>query len=632
MTKKIKNILITSLFLLCSFSFILLFSFNNYSAKADTKTLGALSNDDFAFSSESSIVYFEEGLNNDENYQLKFNFELKNSKHLNVRNFINYYKDWWKTEYTQSFCYVFTLYANASDNSINTKPGTDISCFPIGSYLFEYDVFENRIDEHIFYTPYNLSQNVSFYIIGSNSRIISSSFTDDYTSGEAKLLSTDKGTSFTGLPFNDFNKLNFYVKNSDPYTNYFIDFTASYYTLQGDPNWGVFYRDTRYYSYTEGQSRISSKLSSISSILKTKEESGEIETFDEPEKSYALKLLKYYDRTVEVYYLSQIGNSPFAERKKVSFTYTTNSDDLSRDIITLNFQKQGLSIDQLSFLGAYVETFIKGDSANEYILTYYPSIWLRSATESGHYADFFYDCNQSYFDMYFRLVEDGIISRGLYDYLFNSILRKYPELSNSKIYSTSELYGFYGFFATPRDYSLDEVFVDAFDIDKTQQGFLECFSYESEISKQSYQLLLDKYEYSFLETLWAKSISLFDKGSANCSVYISIFDNSNDAFLGEGGQTDKDNPGGAIHNNVTVPFFGAMANGFEAFLSLFSNVASLKSFYMVIIVIALVLLIIWLLVKVFSGFTLNIKNSSQEPKKKRKNYTKFKGKKYKKKK
>lgn len=631
MTKKIKNILIISLFLLCSFSFVLLFSFNNYSAKADTKTLGELSNNDFAFSSESSIIYFEESASTDENYQLKFNFELKNSNHINVRNFIRYYKSWWKEEFTQSFTYNFTLYFNTSENSSDTKPGTDVSCFPVGKYTIQYDVFEDRIDEYIFYTSYNLYSPVSFYIVGANSRIIDSTFYNEYLQGEKKLISLDKGTNFTGLPFNSFNKLAFFIKNSDPYTNYFIDFSASYYTLQGDPNWGMFYGDTRYYSYTEGQSRISTKLSSISSILKIKEASNEIDNFNEPEKSFALKLLKYYDRTVDVYYLSQIGDSPFGERKKATFTYTTNSNTMSLDVITMNLHKQGIALEQLSFLGAHVKSFIDGDSSDEYILTYYPSVWLRSATESGHYADYFYDCNQSYFDMYFRLVEDEIISRGLYDYLFNSILRKYPDLSNSKIYATSDLYGFYGFFATPRDYSLDEVFVDAFDIDKTQQGFLECFSYESEISKQSYQLLLDKYEYSFLETLWAKSISLFDKGSANCSIYISIFDNSNDAFLGEGGQTDKDNPGGAIHNKVTVPFFGAMANGFEAFFSLFSNVGALKSFYMVVIVIALVILIVWVLTKIFNGFNLNIK-TTEASKKKKKKFKNFKSKKYKNKK
>ena len=54
MTTKLRNKLICILFLL--FSFVLFFSTNNYFAKADTKTLGALSNDDFAFSSESSFL------------------------------------------------------------------------------------------------------------------------------------------------------------------------------------------------------------------------------------------------------------------------------------------------------------------------------------------------------------------------------------------------------------------------------------------------------------------------------------------------------------------------------------------------------------------------------------------------
>ena len=628
MTSKLRNKLICILFLL--FSFVLFFSTNNYFAKADTVTLGSLQNADFNWSNDISLEYSENTEYSKESFDIKFDFFLKNSKHSNIRNFITYYKNWWGTTLVQTFNYNFTLYAATDESSSDTLSGQTINAFPIGSYTIEFDVIDDIIDKYVFFTSYNSSFNTNFYL-RFPSETISASTHDKYTSGESTLLFSDFENDEVGLSFYSDNHFSLIVTDPSPNISYFVNFSAQYWTITDKG--GMFREATREVTYSEGQSFISTSPHSVISYLTDCNNNGVLEFNDENANAYALSLLNYHYRTVDFHYLSQIGETPFAYRKKVTFTYPTFDDSIDMDLILYHLELQDIKYGDMTFLDAKVHNYDELPVSNSYCANYYPSVWLRSSTESGHYADYFIDCNKSYYDFYYPLVRDNIISQGLYDYLFNQFVLKYPELTYSEFYSPSEIYGFWGYFVTPRDYSLDEAFVSAFGIKTEKQGYFDFFSFDSEFNKTSYEKLLgEDYKYSFLETLWATSLDKLNTGAVNCKVYISIFNNSGEAFVGEGGQTDKDNPGGAIHNNVTIPFFGAMANGFEAFLSLFSNVASLKSFYMVIIVIALVLLIIWLLVKVFSGFTLNIKNISKEPKKKRKNYTKFKGKKYKKKK
>ena len=261
--------------------------------------------------------------------------------------------------------------------------------------------------------------------------------------------------------------------------------------------------------------------------------------------------------TVKIKYLTEIPDTPFA-----THVFTNVEVPVLRGEVNKADVENYLGFDFDECLGCCPMHFeLKEndvDYGTYYSLYYYKDTWLRAINADGHYTDIFIGINRSYMDVFYPYVNSGAIDQGAYEVVFTQqVLRKYPELSE---YYPYNVYGHFTLVTVPHGNLLNESLRSLFNIDTSVLGVINCYSWEDNLSYESYVSLRDEFNYAWLATAWGE-LSDFVSGRTHLATYYMIYSEpfTDQAIIGEGGQTDIDNPSSVLHNEVVSPvvdFFG----------------------------------------------------------------------------
>lgn len=339
--------------------------------------------------------------------------------------------------------------------------------------------------------------------------------------------------------------LNFLVNSS--YTNYFMEFSYYYYYPIAGRAWGT--KD----EVIKGT--IKSPDVSVASLLKEMDDEGVLQNFcvDEKTYNYAMGIITSgAKKEVKISYLEPIPNSDFAKKVTKTVNVPVYKGSLALDDIYAY-----LNVKSLDVLDSQLYEFVKNENDTVYNAYYLPNIWLRPMTTDGKYNDYFLDINLSYEETYGPFVDAGIISQELYEYIFGKMIEDNPGAKGCKY---DEIYGYFGFVAIPTTYSLNTLWVKMFDVKTSKHGILCNFSYEYNLSFDNYTKLLNEYKYGWLAKAW-NGVTGFVSGSVYPATFYMFYSKpgTENAYIGEGGQKDPENPSGAMVGGIK----DGIKNGFS---------------------------------------------------------------------
>ena len=137
-----------------------------------------------------------------------------------------------------------------------------------------------------------------------------------------------------------------------------------------------------------------------------------------------------------------------------------------------------------------------------------------------------------------------------------------------------------------------------FDIDTSKIGVISTFMFDLTLSGDAYQKLLTDYQYGWLNKTWATVSNSFSESTANARIYLVYSEpGTEDAIIGEGGQTDAEKPGSVFENEVVEPF-GAFVSEFGS--SLLDSLMSFSSFGKIALGLVLLVVLVFVFVKLFN--------------------------------
>jgi len=238
--------------------------------------------------------------------------------------------------------------------------------------------------------------------------------------------------------------------------------------------------------------------------------------------------------TVDVSYLKQIGNAPFAEKITTSATIKYNG---TPNTIPTDDVEAALGIDTSCLLST--PKYYERQDNGSYMAVYPNSVWLEARTVDGNRKDFFLDLNLSYKKYFHKMVDDGVFSEDLYEYIFfTQMYNAYPELKNNR-YQPENVYGYFGYVVIPTTYTWNEAFKRIFDTQTQFAGLVKAFDYPSNLSLYAYETLLDEYNYSWLEQVW-NGIAGFVEEWPACHYLLYADCTTNEAGVFDNGDKDSD--------------------------------------------------------------------------------------------
>lgn len=274
-------------------------------------------------------------------------------------------------------------------------------------------------------------------------------------------------------------------------------------------------------------------------------------------------------RDVIVEYLVRIEDTPFAIKKQSKINVPVLDGKVKSSDVAI-----ALGLKNMGVMQSYCGDFIYNTEKGIYETTYQKSIWLSAKSVDGNSANYFLDCNLSYYDYYHQFVEDEIFSNDLYEYIFNKMQLDYPQISS---YKPNEIYGYFGFVSIPNTYSINALWEEMFGSNKTFSGVLYKYCYTENLKLSSYNKLLEEYQYNWLEIAWNDCGGLFSGGSWSADNYLFYADvETNEAFIAENGADDIYDDDGLVKNDVEDFFESANFEKIILILGIFALISVLN--------------------------------------------------------
>ena len=222
-------------------------------------------------------------------------------------------------------------------------------------------------------------------------------------------------------------------------------------------------------------------------------------------------------------------------------------------------------------LNAYAKE-VKHDPLTEtYRVIYNESMWVRGMTADGHEMNNFLSINYTFKEFYMSFVNNGIIDQQMYNWYWNDV--KYGNKALTQ-YDDSEVYGLWGYLMIPDTYTINSFWSEAFS-KRNFSGSLTWYTYQSSLSKNEYNTLMEKYNYSWISYAWASIFAGVDDTigyQANSYIFYVNNDNSTTEFIAENGADDFNDTNGALINSAEdlvedlSEFFGGLFNNFGMYI------------------------------------------------------------------
>lgn len=295
---------------------------------------------------------------------------------------------------------------------------------------------------------------------------------------------------------------------------------------------------------------VQSPAASPASVLKDYRTSGILnEKFNNKQIERANEILDGVTyKTVTVQRLVEIPGTPFATTKRDVVRVPVRSDGLFYETVCAALGEKSLAV-----LESYPKSMLKLTEDGTYKVDYNAAAWFQATNADGKKLNMFLDINSSYFDYYntqtINTATDGknnaIMSPGMLEFFLNEIKKKYPVLEG---YGNQNLYGYWGFFAIPGTYTLDDAFKALFGVATQYEGVASYFRYDCQITSAAYNRLLSDYDYNWLAKAWNGAGSLVDGFDA--TYYMIYMDKSGRGAVSDNGSTDPDNTGGLTVNKA----------------------------------------------------------------------------------
>ena len=485
-------------------------------------------------------------------YGLRFDLQLTDLSHLNLEDgYLNQKGDsisatpqhiWHAADFSMFHKYTFTMHrvvgsgksvALAEKTLLFFYYGNDFVCAVLERDLSHYqEVVEVKHPE-----KETNSNTPSEWLNLSSVR--NSEVRDMLSSGKYVVSAVYRDPS--GLPFSDVKQsdgnvakmYSVYVFPNSPYSEYFVELKHEYfYAYSATMAWYLFTRDV---SISDSVCR------SVCGVWQKMDDAGALEDSFSQETidTYITPVFASMNKqTVTVTYLEDIEGTPFAHKA----TKTVNVPVISGSINVADVYNE-LGVDLLPVADTSVYRFEKVGDTLVFDAVYLKNVWLRSITVDGKYYDYFLDINLSYEDYYKPFVESEILSAGAYETIFSQMIGKYPKLSG---YEFDEVYGYFGFVFTPQNLSYNSLFKEVFDVETSQSGMTEQYSYDCILSQDAYNKLLNDYQYSWHQIIFSHASNIVT-GSVNATAYMFYsVPGTKLAHIGEGGQSGSSDTDGII--------------------------------------------------------------------------------------
>ena len=419
MTKKLKISLISilSALVLLVAGFLAFPKARSASANATWKEMS-----DNHFSFESNVELFPT-VGQSIPYGLTFRLNLKNPAHENLLTYYSHGDNWWNNANQSVFSYNFTVYSVNEDGENSTKLKSYRVCYGYagvgnyGNYLIR--IISEK--EHAYYAE-GITIDPGQGVDGNNTglseykdyRIYSQATSGGYTVSDFSFLhrydylqntfgqytGSSYGLTFAEDEYDNSKYIDVRLNAASPYKKYFVQFDYHYEWMDA----AMFY--TNYITGANGS--LQSPESSLYDVFKYQYDMGEL-TEDLPSYTWGMDVIRNANvQRVQIKYLKQIGNTPFAEP-----VYQYVDVPVVNQVIYPADVYDALGVDSLKCLESHCINFEYKDDV--YVAHYLKNVWLRAITEEGNYMDYFLDINQSFEQYYYQFVEDGIISMDLYE-------------------------------------------------------------------------------------------------------------------------------------------------------------------------------------------------------------------------
>ena len=582
MSKRLKNGLIAifgALLLLCA---ILLIS-SPVSAKAEEITKIGIKDENYSFlpgaSVRGELFSYDNPLPGDSDFKLEeatydlgFYLKINDVDDQNLIEKVEQYYTWWGSRGDNFFVYEFTLYHANVDGDGKGSLGTGdkqtqvlLVIFPVISNNQVVLYAEVGVKNYYGNGTVDVSELLDFYY----TNVEFTDYRSFFTSGRTYRVN-DVDRSFGGKGYNVAYKgfirkgIDFQMVHNQeglynilaasvlsPFESYFVRMRYLWHTVNFA---GMF---TTGYSQVYGE--IDSSSRSVNTVLSNMYDAGV--DFDEQfgdSAEYAYLIIREdLKARVKIKYLTEIEGTPFAAP-----VYAYVTVPVIKNTININDVESALNLDLSKCLDSNAYCFQKDTEEDEgeiYRLYYLKDIWLRSFTTDGNYIDTFLDINNSYKDTYYQFVRDEVLTQEQYEYFYSQMLNEYPALTEYKDSDNLNLtfatvYGYFGIVVIPESNSLNSMFAKLFDIPTSKSGAIKSYNFKKSLSYDAYQTLLTQYNYGFLSKAWAEVVG-FIQGTEQQANYYVIYSQPGTKItvIGEGGQDDVDDKGGAIEQNVIQP-------------------------------------------------------------------------------
>lgn len=553
---KVFSLLVLSTLLLCC-SVIVLFSFSNKTVKADTSDKNGI----FSVDSTQMGIHLVPVQNEyTVNTSLRFNFSLDNVNYDDIYARTNDY--YWTNAFGMKFLKddifyenVITLKRANSDGSKTALAQLAVNYTIIeveDGILFQRTVWTKKLnycDEIFDENCWNVNEEAILadnYTILENAKALHDKYKNaGYTFVSGQIISED------GWLFYDFTDSSekpcwmIDIFNISDYTQYCVEY--SYNFNEYDHTNGIY----DYYKTTSGS--VESTAVSIYSKICEQKESGE---FENNLDIVITHLQSIYDKgntqKVNIEYLVPIEGTPFATKKSETVEVPVINNTLELDDVY-----GYLNVKTLDIYDAHVKSFTYRNGV--YVADYYKSFWLKATTVEGNQVNYFNDFNKSYQEYYYSYVENGVFDNGVYEFMFNSMLEKYPALLPYQT-APDKVYGLWGMAVLPETYSIDSIWKDLFSTETTKGEQVSMFSFKRQLSISEYNALLTTYEYNWLEKVW-NNLGGFVEGMYSINYLFYAEPGTEISWIDLTGQTqdkedvkEPDNPGivGGTINDVTT--------------------------------------------------------------------------------
>lgn len=536
MTKKLKFSLIATLTALLAVCVAMLFPMQKTANAEEAKGVACPG---FEFKSTADIN--PEGFENDQ-YKLKFELNVTNAKHVDLLKYntwtndnkmISMYSAGFLTgEYGKKakdyFEYKYTIYRDNGDGK--TAVPTD-EIIVVYDYAFgEKDVSLSR---EVYYKALrNDNEKVNVFLSGDYDYKFSDGTIETINkngiSGKYAGYTLIEGGTLSMAPYSTVIE----IEAQSPYTQFYVEFEYNYYLEKQYNMWLFEGYKVESYTYTDA---CRSNRSSAKNVLLEADSAGTLEDLLTGENlTKAQEIIgSTVVKRVKIKYLEQIGSTPFAKH-----VYKNVDVPVVQDKINVQDVASFLGLTTFDCLGSLCEEFRWSDAEDCYVAYYYVDTWIEAQTTDEHSEKYFLDINKSFYETYYGYVEAGIFSEQLYEFVWKEVLKAHSDVRGLE---AGSVYGLFGLVVMPEAYTVQTMYEKIFGESGTfeSENITSFFVTTETISKDSYNKLLDEYDYSWLERLWGDVFVQAEVVEAKATYFLFMADpGSTYGKVGEGDQDD----------------------------------------------------------------------------------------------